>query len=159
MGDTVQWVDFEKLQIANAKSFQRLDDTNKELINSKLKANIEKRKFQKQLDRLDRHEKASADLVRKILRKTEQIKVLQSDRTKLDTEIELLNERLLSFRRKMSDFSAPSIRQYIDLTRENEQLRSKLKIVQRKSKLARNWHIMNKFWIFSFEGWGYKIFL
>merc|ERR1719223_1012884 len=33
MGDTVQWVDFEKLQIANSQSSQRLDDTNKELIN------------------------------------------------------------------------------------------------------------------------------
>jgi len=135
IGESVQWIDFQKLQIENKKSIAKLERTNKKLMDGKLKDNIQKRVFSSKQHDLTKTETVLRGLRSKIEKKRDQTHLMKTALANIKSEINSMENKVSEFSEKISNYSAPSIKSYIQLVSENDQLKNKMKSFERKQKL------------------------
>ncbi|MES1904442.1 MAG: hypothetical protein MHPSP_000351 [Paramarteilia canceri] len=133
MGDTVQWVDFERLQIENKKKTTFLNQTNKELVKNKLELNSERRKLQGTNKVLNSFEKEIYKISSKSKKRREQLRILDLERKRMVGEVQKIKEKVENLKTKSENFTAPKISDYIAIVEENSKLKNRMRSIVRKN--------------------------
>ncbi|MEN2496496.1 MAG: hypothetical protein MHMPM18_001011 [Marteilia pararefringens] len=124
MGQLVQWVDFEKLRIENRQAHLKLQDCNRQLTEAKVVANRQKRFSHVALRAAKSAEGSKRRLEMQCKRKEEQMRVLEGEKRKVESNLETIRKRLTKFRDVTRNFEAPSIKSYMELVKRNEAKRN-----------------------------------